>query len=78
MRSTTQSDDNKQEDDWSSTPVHTTTAQISRDKRDDIESYLRWFQQMIIESGYTDKGRKNTCYRSSKSKDGSQNEWNWN
>ena len=54
MRSTTQSDDNKQEDDWSSTPVHTTTAQISRDKRDDIESYLRWFQQMIIESGYTE------------------------
>ena len=54
MRSTTQSDDNKQEDDWSSTPVHTTTAQISRDKRDEIESYLRWFQQMIIESGYTE------------------------
>ena len=52
--STTQSDDKKQEDDWSSTPVHTTTAQISRDKRDDIESYLRWFQQMIIESGYTE------------------------
>ena len=55
MRSTTQSDDNKEEDDWSSTPpVHTTTAQISRDKRDEIESYLRWFQQMIIESGYTE------------------------
>ena len=52
--STTQSDDNEQEDDWSSTPVHTTTAQISRDKRDEIESYLRWFQQMIIESGYTE------------------------
>ena len=31
MRSTTQSDDKKQEDDWSSTPVHTITAQISRE-----------------------------------------------